>query len=51
MRGRKPNLLMIKKVIGYKKRKLNNLEIGKLINKDEKQVRRYLKQARTLIPN
>jgi len=55
MRGRKPNLIMIKRVLelgeykNEKGKKLSNVEIGRIVGCHEKQVRRWLKYPRTVI--
>lgn len=41
-RGPKPNIKMIEKVSYYRVKGLSMREIAKLINRDEKQVRRWL---------
>lgn len=48
MVGRKPNLKMIHKVEAYKKKGLSNMEIARMLGKDEKQVRRWVRASRTL---
>jgi hypothetical protein len=47
MRGPKTNLKFIEKVLKYKQQKppLSNREIGRLLGKDEKQIRRAIKTA------
>ncbi len=54
MSGQKINLALLARVVSLKKQGLSNVEIGRVIRKDEKQVRRYLsydKQASDTIPN
>ena len=50
MRGRKPDLPKIKRAYELKAKKLSNVEVARIMKCHEKQVRRYLKYPRTVIP-